>query len=97
MAWIYHVIKGKNKNYVTLIMIPILVLAHVLFICCHRTLGGWHFGNRYLLDALPYLYYGLLLWMPREGWFAKINQPLFFLGFSLNLVGTVATYNYWIS
>ncbi|MCR5691919.1 MAG: hypothetical protein K6G62_06845 [Eubacterium sp.] len=97
MAWIYYVIKGKNKNYVTLIMIPILVLAHILFICCHRTLGGWHFGNRYLLDALPYLYYGLLLWMPREGWFAKINQPLFFLGFSLNLVGTVATYNYWIS
>jgi 4-amino-4-deoxy-L-arabinose transferase-like glycosyltransferase len=97
IAWVYCFVKKRKGYLVSLVMIPLLVVLHIIFICCHNTLGGWHFGNRYLLDALPYLFFGLMLWKPKEDWFARINMPLFFLGFALNLVGTVATYNYWIS
>ncbi len=28
---------------------------HVLVTLCHRTMGGWHFGARYLVDMLPFM------------------------------------------
>lgn len=95
-AWLYGMIKKRREYLVPLLLIPVTVLVHVLFLCCHRTLGGWHFGNRYLLDLLPYLFYGILLWKPEKDWFARWNLPLFYMGLTLQLVGTVATYNNWI-
>lgn len=96
-AWIYGIVKKRKECLPVLIFLPVLVIFHVLFLCCHKTLGGWHFGNRYLLDLLPYLIAGFLLWKPRSRQFDRWNIPLFMLGFALNLIGTVATYNYWIS
>lgn len=96
MAWIYGWVKKRNKYQTLLILIPVLVLIHVFIICCHKTLGGWHFGNRYLLDTLPYLFFGFLLWRPKSDTFVRWNIPLFFLGLAVNLIGTVATYNSWI-
>lgn len=29
--------------------------ASVLLLCLHRTLGGWQFGARYLVDSIPYV------------------------------------------
>ncbi len=96
IAWIYCYKKGKKEYRPILYMLPVLVLLHVFIICCHKTLGGWHFGNRYLLDTLPYLFLGLLLFKPKSDDFVRWNIPLFFLGFAINLIGTVATYNSWI-
>lgn len=95
-AWLYAMIRKRRQQMFLLILLPLLALLHVLFICSHRTLGGWHFGNRYLLDLLPYLFYGLLVWKPQGEWFARWNMPLFYLGLSLQLIGTAATYNHWI-
>lgn len=95
-AWLYAVAKKRKQQAVLLVLLPLLALLHVLLLCCHKTLGGWHFGNRYLLDLLPWLFYGLLLWKPKEDWFARWNMPLFYLGLSLQVIGTAATYNYWI-
>lgn len=95
-ALVYHLVRAGKKDIVLSILIPVLFVVHVLFVCCHRTMGGFHFGNRYLLDALPYLFYGLLVWKPQGHWFAKWNQPLFYLGLTINVVGTVANYNAWI-
>ena len=92
----YSILKKKKEYVVTKIFIPLATLLYILILCSHRTLGGWHFGNRYLLDTLPCLFYGLLLWKPKGEKFARWNKPLFFLGFALNLVGTVAVYNHWI-
>ncbi len=86
----------KKEQLPLLVYIPTMVLLHILFLCCHKTLGGWHFGNRYLLDTLPWLFLGLLLWKPKNAWFLKCNLPLFFFGFALNFAGMIATYNYWI-
>ncbi len=39
-------------------------LASVVFLCLHRTLGGWQFGARYLVDTLPFV----LLFFVRRRW-----------------------------
>lgn len=33
--------------------------AHLMIVLCHRTLGGWQFGNRYIVDLLPYVFCGI--------------------------------------
>ena len=60
--------------------------------------GVYTFNHRYIIDMLPYVFYGLLSYK-QEQRIEKIewmNIPLFALGFSINLIGTVATYNHWI-
>ena len=89
-------VKKRKGNLMPTILIPALAICHLIIICCHKTLGGWQFGNRYLLDMLPYLFLGLLYWRPKDERFVKWNIPLFSLGFAINLIGTVATYNHWI-
>lgn len=37
------------------------VSLHLLLFCCHKTMGGAHFGNRYPADAMP-LVYLITLW-----------------------------------
>ena len=95
-AWCIAVFGKKKKDWFLLISLPVLVLVHVFILCCHKTLGGWHFGNRYLLDTLPYLMFGLLCWQPGEKSFARSQLPLCFFGIALNMIGIAATYNYWL-
>ena len=80
------------------IVLWVYALINLIIVCCHRTMGGYQFGNRYIIDMLPYVFYGLLSYK-QEQRIEKIewmNIPLFALGFSINLIGTVATYNHWI-
>ena len=96
IAWIYALCKCWREDVFILATIPLLTVAYVFILCCHRTLGGWHFGNRYLLDVMPWLFWGLIRWKPELDLFALLNLPLCCFGISLNLIGTVAVYNYWI-
>lgn len=95
-AWIYAMVKKRKGNFALLLLLPVLAGIHLIIICCHKTLGGWQFGNRYLVDMLPWLFYGLLLWKPEEEKFVRWNIPILAFGFAINLIGTVATYNHWI-
>ncbi len=73
------------------------ILAHFALLCLHATLGGWQFGNRYTVDALPALYCGLtVLLREDEGDLPALNGPLLLWGLGLNLAGTVALFNHWI-
>lgn len=67
-----------------------------MILIAHKTMGGWHFGNRYLNDILPFIFFGALLYMPQKDRLWRIHTPLFALGLSLNLVGTIALVNGWI-
>lgn len=96
LSWVYSIVKEREGRLFTLFTIPIMFFAHLFILLCHKTLGGWQFGNRYLLDALPYIYVSILLWAPDKDIFVTVNLPLFCLGTTLNLIGTVATYNKWI-
>ena len=45
---------------------------------------------------LPYVFYGLPAFRTGDRRLSQMNLPLFMLGFSVNLIGTVGTYNHWI-
>ena len=93
-AWVYGLL--RRRSFPALVMLPIIAAAHLLFICSHRTLGGWQFGNRYLLDMMPWLFMGFLMWMPEDDRFVRWSVPLIGWGAAINIIGTVATYRYWI-
>ena len=94
-AWLCEC-RRRASSQALLIGLPLLSVAYVLILCCHRTLGGWQFGDRYLLDVLPPLFLGLVLWAPRSPHFKSLCTPLLFYGAALNLVGTVLTYRHII-
>lgn len=96
VAWIIALRSRPRKSPALMLMLPLLTLVYVLIICAHRTLGGWHFGNRYLLDIMPWLFFAFLHWKPRRDTFASWNIPVAFFAAAVNLIGTVATYNKWL-
>lgn len=81
----------------TILLMVALILTHFSALCCHATMGGWQFGNRYTVDALPVLFCALMLLLQGdERDTALIMYPLCLWGLGLNLVGTVALYNGWL-
>ena len=95
-AWAYALVRRRRECGAMLVLAPLMLGAHLLIVCCHRTLGGYQFGNRYLVDMLPFVYAALAMFMPLGERFAAANVPLFFMGFAVNLIGTVGTYNHWL-
>ena len=85
-------LRPSDARWPVMLMVPLLVAVHVVWICCHATLGAVQFGNRYLVDTLPYLFLGLLWWMPRDERFAQWHLPLVCYGTCVNVVGTILSY-----
>ncbi len=72
----------------------ILLSALYLFIVVmHKTMGGWHFGNRYTNDILPWFYPLVCMILSRFPYLAKYQIPVCIWGICLNVVGTVCVYN----
>ncbi len=97
LVWAYRLIKDgykdwKSPGFWLTVLLPIL---HLFFLCCHKTLGGWQFGNRYTVDLLPVIFYGVLIWNQKQE-FSGLCLPLLFWGLGINLVGTVALMNGWL-
>ena len=96
VTWLYALTRKRKACGLNLIIVPATICVHLMIVCCHKTMGGYQFGNRYIVDMLPYVFYGLITY--KQGvWKAEwLNNLLFALGFSINLIGTVSTYNHWI-
>lgn len=77
---------GRNQ------ILPLFVIVHLVCIMAHKTMGGWHFGNRYTNDALPYVFFGLAGLVPNEDKTLKFQYGLFLLGILINVVGTIQIY-----
>ena len=99
IAWFLSISARRKSTfgsrYTLLIWIPLLLIIHMLITCMHRTLGAFQYGNRYFLDAIPFLYLGLLEWRRSDTRFDILQMPLCMLGFTLSILGTVCTYNAW--
>ncbi len=85
----------KKNVHLSIMGILIVVLSDVylLVVTMHKTLGGWHFGNRYVIDILPYVYLLVGLISAKYPKLAKYCLPLCVFGICLNIVGTVIVYN----
>ena len=96
LCMIYSVAKGNTALLRKLIFVSILATIYMTIIVMHRTMGAWQFGNRYSNDIIPWIYLGIL-WCDKEyPGFVKYHIPFAIWGLSLNLVGSVAVYNWWI-
>lgn len=96
VMWLYALTRKRKAYGLSLIIVPATICVHLMIVCCHKTMGGYQFGNRYIVDMLPYVFYGLITYKQGVGKAEWLNNPLFALGFSINLIGTVSTYNHWI-
>lgn len=96
LATLVYALVRKRLSRALTVLLPLLSLVYVLIICAHRTLGGWQFGNRYLLDVMPWMFFGFLHWKPRTQTFLHWNIPLAIFAAVTNLMGSVILYNKWI-
>ncbi len=94
LAFLWDWVKRKLHLNLENALLIAGVTAHMLIVLCHRTLGGWQFGNRYIVDILPFVFDGLLTWMPKN--FSKLGRIACCEGIVLNVAGLIATYNHWI-
>ncbi len=85
----------KKQNPLVWVVYATVVL-HFLCLTAHKTMGGFQFGNRYPLDALPYALLILLWNFKEEDALEKYQYPLAFLGLALNVAGAICVYNNWI-
>lgn len=82
-------LKQETDKKLIFIIIAIVIL-EILCITSHKTMGGSHFGNRYMNDILPAILLGTALLKPSsENKYFKFNYILFLIGITLNIVGTV--------
>lgn len=98
ISYIVYVIRSFTKDAkrdvkLTALVILIAVI-EILAITAHKTMGGSHFGNRYTNDILPLVFIGLAAVLPTDDNIKNFNYPLFFIGLTLNIIGTA---NYFIA
>lgn len=92
LAYMIYFLAGIKRNYKRVIPWAVIALAllHMILLCCHKTLGGSQFGNRYTVDMIPVILFGLGYMLRDEKRdFSVINYPMFFWGLGINLVGTI--------
>ena len=89
LIWFAVVVKDvlqKRLDAVRLCIV-IAVLAELLLLCAHKTLGGWQFGARYTVDMLPMALMYLLLKKDEPG---GISAFIMAAGMMFNLYGALA-------
>lgn len=74
-------------------VILLLSVLYMLIVVMHKTMGGWHFGNRYSNDLLPWAYLVVCTVVSHFPKLIKYEIPLCIWGMCLNAVGTVLVYN----
>lgn len=92
-AFIYVLLKREYKLAGVCIGVLMLSGLYMLVVVMHKTMGGWHFGNRYTNDLLPWIYLIVVMIISRFPKMIKYEIPLCIWGMCLNAVGTVIVYN----
>lgn len=83
----------KWKLLLNCVFILLMSAAYLVFVMCHATMGGWHFGNRYSNEIIPFLFCGLMMVYKRYPRMIKWQLPFAIWGICLNVVGTIIVYN----
>ena len=85
--WLYVVVTSKSPTVIDLSVLCCVIL-HILMLVSHKTMGGYHYGNRYIADTMPAVFTAICS--------SKINlkyrdflflQLLLLLGLAFNGIG----------
>lgn len=70
---IKNIIKSKKNQESSMVSraIVLMTICNMLLLCFHKTMGGWQFGNRYLVDLIPFILLYILFTKQKEN---KINK-----------------------
>jgi len=82
----------KLLRYTIIVVIPLLIFVHLLFLASHKDVGGPQIGYRYTIDVLPVVYIGMLAILGKishKNDIVSKNLPLFIFGFALNMLGLI--------
>lgn len=70
-------IRRQKIDRFLLIGIPAIVCIHIVGLCAHDTMGGFHFGHRYINDTLAYVYLAVMMFAgTKEIWKKKTTANL---------------------
>ena len=94
LAVVYGIksIFSKSTDKKLVILIFIMAILEILAITAHKTMGGSQFGNRYTNDILPMVLILIALSLPKKDRVSEFNYVLFFIGITVNVIGSVLYY-----
>ncbi len=90
---IWAVVKRDKKTIIFSLLILMMSVFYLLVTMMHATMGGWHFGNRYTNDVLPWMFLCLMPILSKNERLVKWQIPFAIWGLLFNVVGTVIVYN----
>lgn len=93
MGFAFACVKKEKDTVLTGAVVLILSAAYLTVTMMHATMGGWHFGNRYTNDILPWMFLCLIPVLARHERLVKWQLPLAIWGILFNVTGTVIVYN----
>lgn len=86
----------KNCKSVEIWGVIVLFFLHMILLCVHRTLGGSQFGNRYTVDMIPSVVFGIAVILKNlKSDLRLLFTPMFFWGLGINLIGTIGYFLGW--
>lgn len=58
LLWVITIAQRVYQRKYTLQegLCAVLMCISIALLCCHKTMGGWQFGVRYLIDYIPYIW-----------------------------------------
>lgn len=86
-------IRREKRAVIVGVMTIVLSACYLVVTMMHATMGGWHFGNRYSNDILPWLYLPLVMVLAKHPRLVKYQIPFAIWGLMFNVVGTIIVYN----
>lgn len=93
IGWLWMILKKDGVIFAWGMVVMCLVLDYLLVIAMHKTLGAWQFGNRYVIDILPYVFLLGAMLFSKYKKPGKYLLPLLIFGVGLNVFGTVVVMN----
>lgn len=90
---IFACIKKEKKAALLGGATVLLSVLYLIVTMMHATMGGWHFGNRYTNDILPWLFVCFMLVLAKHNRLVKWQVPFAIWGILFNVVGTIIVYN----
>ena len=86
-------IRREKKETLFGVITLFLSAAYLVVTMMHATMGGWHFGNRYTNDILPWLFVSFVMILSKHIRLIKWQIPFAIWGILFNVAGTVIVYN----
>ena len=90
---IFACIKKEKKAALLGGVTILLSVVYLIVTMMHATMGGWHCGNRYTNDILPWLFVCFMLVLAKHNRLVKWQIPFAIWGILFNVVGTIIVYN----